>query len=268
MAFRSFKKDVEKFYQRIDKIAKKGRDNFQEYYDFVDDCIFKQQYGILTQVLYLKYDFDYTRWSSVEDVKSRSWTQICFKTTSFLQDSKYRSLRENNLYQIGLDIFRENPLTSIKLIDPVVPSGSGAEFTYVLSSDENRGIIQIGVKNQGSNYSTFSYLQISGGDPSATANPFIRNGYVLKVDILSSGSNHDVNVKLGRIQEVDEYVTPIDNISYTENRFQQDTDNKKTYLLVDKTGVTSSVTFSSWNFGISYDKNLLNLYSEAINYLI
>ena len=42
MAFRSFKKDIDKFYQRIDKIAKKGRDNFQEYYNYVDDCIFKK----------------------------------------------------------------------------------------------------------------------------------------------------------------------------------------------------------------------------------
>lgn len=267
MAFRSFKKDLDKFYKRIDKIAKVGRDNFQEYYDFVDDCIFKQQYGILTQVLYLKYDFDYTRWTSVDDVKSRSWTQICFKTVSFLQESKSRLLRENSLYQIGLDIFKENPLTSIKLIDPIVPSGSGAEFTYVLS-DENRGIIQIGVKNQGSNYSTFSYLQISGGDPSATANAFIRNGYVLKVDILATGSNHDINIKLGSIQEVDDYILSINDIGFTENRFQQDTDNKKTYLVVNKRGETSSVTFSNWNFGVSYDKNLLSLYSEAINYLI
>ena len=36
MAFRSFKKDIDKFYQRIDKIAKGGRDNFQEYYDMLD----------------------------------------------------------------------------------------------------------------------------------------------------------------------------------------------------------------------------------------
>jgi hypothetical protein len=71
MAFRSFKKDIDKFYQRIDKIAKKGRDNFQEYYNYVDDCIFKSQYGILTQVLFLKYDFDYTKFLSVDDVKSR-----------------------------------------------------------------------------------------------------------------------------------------------------------------------------------------------------
>lgn len=31
MAWRSFKKDLDKTYQKIDKIVKKGKDNFQEY---------------------------------------------------------------------------------------------------------------------------------------------------------------------------------------------------------------------------------------------
>ena len=62
MAFRSFKKDLDKVYQKIDKIAKVGRDNFQEYYNYVDDSISRGQYGVLTQVLYLKYDFDYTKY--------------------------------------------------------------------------------------------------------------------------------------------------------------------------------------------------------------
>jgi hypothetical protein len=34
--FRSYKKDIDKIYQRIDKIAKVGRDNNQEYYNLVE----------------------------------------------------------------------------------------------------------------------------------------------------------------------------------------------------------------------------------------
>ena len=270
MAFRSFKKDIDKFYQKIDKIAKQGRDNFQEYYNFVDDCIFKQQYGILTQVLYIKYDFDYTKFFSVNDVKSRSWSAIMFRTNTGLQDDKYKLLKNNSLYQLGLDIYQERPLTSVKIIDPGVGGtvGSGADFNPVIANDSNRGILRIDVVKTGKNYSTASYILVTGGNPSATASPFIRGGQVLKVDMGGSGSNHNVDFKLGRVQEFDLYVASIEPLAYTDNIYQQNTDNKVTYLLVTKEGATSSASFSIWNFNLTYDKNVINLYSQAIDYLI
>ena len=85
MAWRSFKKDLDKTYQKIDKIAKKGKDNFQEYYDYIDNLIINKQYGVLTQVLFIKYDFDYTKYFSVTDVKEQSWKNILFRTKSFSQ---------------------------------------------------------------------------------------------------------------------------------------------------------------------------------------
>ena len=36
MAWRSYKRDITKINIKIDKMAKKGRDNFQEYYNYVD----------------------------------------------------------------------------------------------------------------------------------------------------------------------------------------------------------------------------------------
>lgn len=267
MAFRSFKKDIDKFYQKIDKIAKQGRDNFQEYYNFVDDCIFKQQYAILTQVLYIKYDFDYTKYLSVNDVKSRSWSAIMFRTNTGFQDDKYKLLKNNSLYQLGLDIYKEKDITRVRLIDPI-ESGSGADFNPVIPDDVNRGVLRIDVLKPGKDYSTASYIIVTGGQPSATASPYIRGGQVLKVDMGGSGSNHNIDVKLGRIQEFDLYVSSIDPLAYTDNIYQQVTDNKVTYLMVTKEGATMSASFSNWKFNLAYDKNLLNLYSEAINYLI
>jgi len=267
MAFRSFKKDIDKFYQRIDKIAKKGRDNFQEYYNYVDDCIFKSQYGILTQVLFLKYDFDYTKFLSVDDVKSRSWSAILFRTNTAIQDGKYKILRDNSLYQIGLDILQQRTLTKVNLIDPT-NLGIGADFNPVISNDLNRGITRIDVVKPGSNYSTASYISITGGNPSATAIPFVRGGQVLKVDMGASGSNHNIDFKLGKIEEFNLYVKSIEPLSYTDDIYQQSSDNKVTYLLVTKEGATMSASFSTWNFSFTYDKNVLNLYQEAISYLI
>ena len=279
MAFRSFKKDLDKVYQKIDKIAKVGRDNFQEYYNYVDDSISRGQYGVFTQVLYLKYDFDYTKYLSVNDVKSRSWSAILFRTNTAFQDNKYALMKKNNLYQLGNVYYQERPVCQVRMIDPGVNSGtingitfsysgSGAELKPIIADDDNRGLIRVDVLSTGKNYTTYSYATVSGGDPSAQVNALVRGGLVLKVDIIASGSNHGIDYKLGSIIEKDFYINSIDPLAYTDNIYQQNTDNKVTYLWVDKVGSTMSASFSNWNFDLSYDKNLLNLYTQAINYLI
>lgn len=270
MAWRSFKKDIDKIYSKIDKIAKKGSDNFQEYYDYVDNLIQSSQYGVLTQVLLIKYQFDYSRFLSVNDVKRSSWSQILFWTKTPLQDGIQSILKENSIYRIGLDVYKENLVPYARLIDPGVggTAGSGADLKLIVSNDTNRGASRIDVIRTGSNYSTASYVQIFGGSPSATASPLIRGGQLLKVDITASGSNHGVDIKLGTIQEIDKYFISINPLAYTDNIFQQDSDNKVTYLLVDKVGSTVSASFSTWNFQLTYDRNLLNLYQEAFDYLI
>ena len=270
MAFRSFKKDIEKIYQKIDKIAKVGRDNFQEYYNYVDDSISRGQYGVLTQVLYIKYDFDYTKYLSVTQIKQRSWTQILTRTNSFFQDGKHSLLKNNGLYQLGNILYKERPLCYVRMIDPGIglTAGSGSELKPIISDDPNRGLLRVDVLSTGKNYTTASYATVSGGDPSAIVNAVIRGGMVLKVDIIASGSHHGVDYKLGSIFERDFFIESIDPLSYTNDIYQQLTDNKVTYLYVDKEGATMSASFSNWNFDLSYDKNLLNLYQEAINYLI
>lgn len=270
MAWVSFKKDLNKVYSKIDKIAKKGRDNFQEYYNYVDNLIQNSSYGILTQVLIIKYDFDYTRYLSVNDIKRFSWTQILFRTQTNFEDGMRTLLNETSLYRIGLDVYLENIVPYARVIDPGISgvAGTGADIKLVISDDSNRGVIRIDVLNQGKNYSTASYIQVYGGSPSATASAYIRGGFVLRVDMGGSGSNHGLDVRLGSIQEVDRYVESIDPLTYTNNLFQQITDNKVTYLVVDKVGYTMSASFSTWNFDFNYDKNLLNLYQEAFNYLI
>jgi len=270
MAFRSFKKDIDKVYQKIDKIAKVGRDNFQEYYNYVDDVINRSQYGVFTQVLYIKYNFDYTKYLSVTQIKQKSWSQILTRTNSVFQDGKYSLLKNNGLYQIGNVLYRERPLCYVRMVDPGVglTAGSGSELNPIIADDSNRGLLRVDVLKTGRNYTTASYATVSGGNPPATVNAVIRGGMVLKVDIIASGSQHGVDYKLGSIYERDFFIESIDPLAYTSDIYQQLTDNKVTYLYVDKEGATMSASFSNWNFSYTYDKNLLNLYSQAIDYLI
>lgn len=268
MAFVSFKKEINRIYTKIDKIAKVGSDNYQEYYNYVDDLITSSQYGILTQVLLLKYDFDSDRYRSVTDVKSKSWKQICFRTASTFMVARQKLLKSKKVYQIGQMFYRESSIALVTITDPEEPPGSGAQFTYTVANDSNRGILKIGVLDQGYGYSTSSTIIISGGFPSAQALPTIKNGHVLEVLVTASGSNHNVNPALGTVEEKDFLIIPEYGIKYSDNKFEEQSDNKVTYLYVDKTGSTMSASFSTWDFTISYDSNLLNLYSEAIDYLL
>lgn len=184
MAFVPIKQQIEKIYQKIDKIAKSGHDHIQDYYDYVDDIILKGNYALYTQVLYIKYDFDYTKYLSTEMVKRNSWSVILLKTNSKLQDDLYNLFTDNNLHQVGPKVY-------------------GTSSNYI-----------------------------------------------------------------GTIREEDLYETSISGLAYTDPQFQRLVENRTLLLSVEKVGVTVSSTFSTWNFDHTYDKNVLNLYREAISYLI
>lgn len=182
MAYNSYKRDLQNIQKKIDKIAKGGSDNWEEWSEYFDSMITRGEYSLLTDVLKYKYNFDSEPLFSANDVKLKSWKSILFLTKPKIQEDIYSLLLSENVYQIGKSIF-------------------------------------------------------------------------------------GTSSKLGEIMEVDSYQTNISNLSYTSDEFQRKTKNKSTYLVVDKVGSTSSVTFSDWDFTKSYENNLLNLYKSVINYL-
>lgn len=129
MAFTSFKKDITKIHLKIDKIAKSGKDNFQDYYDYIDDIILKGKYGVLSQVLFIKYDFDVKN-TSIDIIKKKSWDKILFNTNSKFQDEVYTLINNNEIYQIGTGFFSgTNSLGTIQEVDYYSQSISGLSYT-------------------------------------------------------------------------------------------------------------------------------------------
>ena len=140
MAFRSFKKDIDKVHSQIDKIAKIGSDNYQQYYNFVDDVITRGQYGLFTQVLLIKYNFNVGAYFSTSDIKHASWKQILFLTTTSFQDSKYGILNKNQLYQIGLKYYSATNSLILGTISEVDMYGSSID-PYGYTADEYQKLI-------------------------------------------------------------------------------------------------------------------------------
>jgi hypothetical protein len=256
----TIKLEIDKIYTKIDKIAKKGNDNYLEYYIYIDNLVNSGKYSYLVDVLNIKYSIDILN-MNIPDVKSKSWKQILFKTNTSFQDSKMKLMKRKNVYQNGLFYYKEIPRTQAVVVDSV---GSGADLLPVI---DDGGVNSINVLKTGYNYSASASVVITGGVGTASATPIIRQGKVYLVNVTGTGSNHNQDIKLGTITEQDIYDTEL-NQTISKDLYQKISGNKTTRLIATKNGYTQSATFSSWNASYTYDKNLISLYNSALDYLL
>lgn len=94
-------KDIDKIASRIDKISKRGKDNYPEYYSLIDELIINNKFDILKQTLFRKYEIvadDLV----VDDLKKSSWPKILLLTNSPLQEMKLNLLNSFDIYQVGI----------------------------------------------------------------------------------------------------------------------------------------------------------------------
>jgi hypothetical protein len=254
------KLEIDKIYKKIDKIAKKGNDNFLEYSILFDYLIKDGKYSYLKECIEYKYEYDIS-FMDIPSAKKESWKEVLFRTNSSFQDFKRNLLKSRVIYQSGLYYYKDIPTTSAKVIDI---SGTGAELNPIVQSGS---VTSISIVRVGSGYSASASIVITGGYSTASAVPIIRGGKVYSTQILDNGTGHNMSLKLGKIEESDEYLVDVSN-KFTKDLYQRIIGNKTTILTVTKEGYTYSETFSSWNTEYSYDKNISNLYTQAVNYLV
>jgi hypothetical protein len=99
---------------------------------------------------------------------------------------------------------------------------------------------------------------------------FDRNKILKELGLYQNGINiymDSDNHLLGEIKEEDVYIESIDSFGYTESDFQKITKNKKTILIVSSNSLLNPVIFEDWDFTKTYQRNMLNLYSESLNFL-
>lgn len=252
--------EINKIFTKIDKIAKKGKDNYIEYHAYFDELVKAGKFSYLKECLEIKYNCDISLFD-LPSAKQKSWKEILFFTTTPFQDFIKKTLKDKGLVQIGTDYYKDIPQTRATIVDN---NGKGCELKVNLVDDY---VDSITILNTGSGYSNSASCLIIGGTGTASATPIVRGGKVYLVQVTATGSGHNKFLRLGKIEEVDEYDVPITN-KFTKDLFQRLIKNKTTYLTATKEGLTYSATFSNWNLEYSYDKNIVNLYNSAINYLI
>ena len=77
-----YARKLEKIFNKIGQIASKGRDNRLEYSKYVDELIGKGDFVALQETLNIFYQMDTLNITDVNDLKSKTWNEICFQTKS------------------------------------------------------------------------------------------------------------------------------------------------------------------------------------------
>jgi len=256
----SRKLEIDKLYQKIDKITKVGRDNYINYHIFVDELVKSGQYSLWVETLEIKYDI-LIQDLDVPSAKKKSWNELLFKTYSTFQDMHKKLFKEKSIYQVGPYYYKQLPRAKAIVVDS---KGSGAELDPVVVDGH---IESVKINKSGFGYSASASVSFIGGLATASATAQVVASKIYNIIITGSGSNYNKDPKLGTIEEVEVYKYPLPS-GATRELYQQLSGNKSVQLVATIDGATQSATFSYWNSERTFDKNLNSLYSSAIDYLL
>lgn len=133
----------------INEIASYGKDNYMEFYKYINELIEDGDYLLFEEVLYLEYDID-IKGRSVDDYKKETWLEICTYTSLPLHQLLKIIYDEYNIYQNSTYIyhseFDESNLIG-SIIEDAIESDSFAYYkrnkNYARLIGEYRNILKV-----------------------------------------------------------------------------------------------------------------------------
>lgn len=144
-----YKKKLAKIFNQVDKIATKGKDNFIEYYKYIDELVAKGDYATFEQALYYFYQIDITNYQYLNDVKKKTWDEVLFQTKSDFLKKLSKIYKSQDVYQISFDVFTNNPnRVSITYSNPLSSTYSTTSFTQSISLVREGETIRLDINNK------------------------------------------------------------------------------------------------------------------------
>jgi len=286
-------KKINKIYSQIDKIAIKGKDNYLEYCQYIDDSIAKSDYDNILQCLYYHYNIDIEKLHTLEDVKKKTWNQVRILTNLTLAKKIKKLYDSKKVYQTSFDMWSQDPkYFIIGLSSPLSTTYSSASASTGINITRINSTLSIDILNP-----KIYEIQISKatwtGTPSIPSNiemyqqikGITQSSYELKIPTsfdtqwvintkerapfreLNYKFNLSTNKYLGQIEEIDDFN---DETKYLiKNRqFARITKTRRNYLEVNKIGATQSVILEDYDYSLSDDENMYRKYVTAVNLLI
>jgi hypothetical protein len=286
-------KEVEKTYNRIDKIAKKGKDQVQEYYKLIDELIDNGYYESLEQCLFIFYGVDINKYPTIFALKKKSWPLILFKTSTSFSKKLKKIYDDREVYQVGFNVYQttvgltmSTPMSttysvtaSTQSITPTLVSNN----IYLSTDDANVYQFSISKATWVDNIPTVigDTQNIQAGTSSASLTEIpVTFGHEYLISSYSRNSttqlSHyqlnykfsvETNTLIGTIKEIDTFTQ--ESKYYLKNReFSKAMGTSKVYLDVQKTTDVYALRIEVNNPNQSADQNLLNRYKIAIDYLL
>lgn len=292
------RKKINKIYSQIDKIALKGKDNYLEYCQYIDDSIEKSDYDNLLQCLYYSYYIDIEKLITVDDVKNKTWNQIRILTNLTLTKKIKKLYDSKNVYQTSFDIWSQDPkYFIIGLSNPLSVTYSSASASAGIDVTRSNSTLNIDILNP-KIYEIVISKTTWTGTPSIPSNiekyqeirGITQSSYELEIPTtfdtqwlintkerspfreLNYKFNLSTNKYLGKIVEIDDYN---DETKYLiKNRqFARITKTRRNYLEVSKVISYQPLIFDEpliledYDYSISDDENMYRKYVTAVNLL-
>jgi hypothetical protein len=179
------KKKIQKISNQIDKLASKGRDYALDYYKLIDELVEKGEYNYLELTLHYSYFIDINDIKSLDDVKKKSWDEICFQTNTPVSKKIKKVLDTKGVYQMSFNIFKD--VNNQYLGDIVEFDKFSAESQYYLQNKQYARLIgtrvtYLEVKKAGATSSVIVNNEL----PNASEETNLVNRYKIAVDYLLS----------------------------------------------------------------------------------
>lgn len=287
------KRKTSKIYGQIDRLAKKGKDQLFEYYKLVDEFVNKGEYGFYEQTLYYYYNIDSVKYTSVDDIKKKTWPEILFQTNSSFQTKLKKIYDQKKVYQTGFDIYSidlsylqittSSPMSQTFSVISTTQSVSFTrtdEFIYFNTTDSD--IFKLDL------YKTGEWIDINGVSAPSSRRlieqisvtqsstklqiPTSYEGeYLVSVSSRSPLviTNYKVSLNndslLGQIKEYDSYNPEVKYLVQNID-FAKAMNQKRTNLDVIKG--TTTTTLDDYDETLSEEQNLLNKYTLAVDILL
>jgi hypothetical protein len=101
-------KRINQIYQKVDSIAKRGKDGYLDYVSYLDELISQGEWSIFQDMMLKKYQIDVRQYNSVDLVKRKTFKKIRFYTLDNLQQELKELYVNKGVYQNGFNIYNLN----------------------------------------------------------------------------------------------------------------------------------------------------------------
>jgi len=294
-----YRKKLEKIFTKVDEHASKGRDNFFEYYKYIDELIDKGDYPTFKDVLYLFYNINVNNTTDVGVVKTYTWREILIQTKSPFLSKLKKIYDDAEVYQISYDIFSISPNAAQSSIGQplsVTFSYTGATHSVYLNRVNDvfklfvlhPDVFQVSIFRadwftqsgifQANNLITLQRITVTNSGvfqtdiPTSTAGQYLitseqRNAgvtgsykyYNYKVDVIKDSL-------LGTIKEI-EILNPDYKYLLQNKQYASLLGNRITYLEAQRKIDGTASIFNYDNPSYNEQQNLLVRYQMAVKYL-